>query len=144
MKAIGLDGKVRPWSPRSNPREVPSSLHLAARALLSSLFPTQTIIEEAHLPGTGGLSLDFLLPLRRLAVEVQGGQHYQFIYHFHDSVRDFHAQQQRDRDKREFCRRNRLAWAALPYYSEDVRPALLAQALETGEGGSLPGDTSDS
>ena len=89
MIVLGLDGQEYRWKLRGHgvqrdevrPR---SSYHLAARELLRSLFPADAILEEVPLPGCPEkLFADFVLPLRRVAIEVQGEQHYTFISHFH-------------------------------------------------------------
>lgn len=119
MKVIGLDNCEYnlKLDKRANDREC-SSYHVAARKLLKEMFLFDQIREEVFLPGCkGSLYLDFFLPLRKLAVEVQGEQHYRFIPHFHGQQieRGFVAGQKRDRDKREFCEINSIILVEFPY-----------------------------
>lgn len=47
--------------------------------------------------------LDFLIEPIRLAIEIQGDQHYRYTPHFHGSYENFLAQQRRDEFKRIVC-----------------------------------------
>lgn len=85
-----------------------STGHLMARSLLKELYPTIKILEEVNFPLTNkewGF-FDFFLPLLKIALEVQGGQHYKYNSHFHASYRDFLWQQKRDKEKRLWCKIN--------------------------------------
>lgn len=73
--------------------------------ILQEEFPGHHILEEFPCFGDG-LHLDFFIPRRMLAVEVQGEQHYKFNPFFHSSKADFLAQRQRDKKKVEWCKIN--------------------------------------
>lgn len=94
-----------------------SQLHLVARELIKSRFPTLQVLEEVPIPLRKGktLYLDFYLPLRKLAVEVHGEQHYKFSSLFHATRADFLGQKRNDRDKEEWCLRNNIELIVLPY-----------------------------
>lgn len=49
------------------------------------------------------LELDFYLPDLNVAVEIQGGQHYVFVPHFHGTYEGFLAQRGRDEAKKRRC-----------------------------------------
>jgi hypothetical protein len=51
------------------------------------------------------LELDFYIPELKIAVEVQGAQHYVFVPRFHKNFDDFKDQQKRDELKRIACER---------------------------------------
>jgi hypothetical protein len=107
MKVVGLDG--RPYNLNLvgyGPKDNPSAPHLRAREVLKALFPLDPRLEEVPLPGTGRLTLDFFLPTRKLAVEVQGEQHGTFVPFFHRTMPGFWASRRRDSRKEEFCERN--------------------------------------
>jgi very-short-patch-repair endonuclease len=71
------------------------------------------------IPGTRpSLYADFVLPTRKLMVEVHGQQHYEQIQFFHDK-REFAAAKRRDAQKKEWCNLNSFTLVELPY-SEDV------------------------
>ncbi len=54
------------------------------------------------------MSLDFFLPQRMLAIEVQGEQHFQMNPFFHKSEADFQKQLNRDSQKEFFCELNNI------------------------------------
>ena len=112
MQVINLDGVESKWKMGgkevNNDRRPRSSLHKAAREILKSRFPTFQILEEVSVPIRKGKTLyfDFYLPLRKLAIEVHGEQHYAFNSLFHSSRQDFLRQKSNDRDKAEWCKLN--------------------------------------
>jgi hypothetical protein len=112
MKVKDLDGKETPWSltgrvvTTANDRSIRSDLHLTARKLLLETFPMLTILEEVPIPIHGKrvtAYLDFYLPLRKIAVEVQGQQHFKYTPHFHGSMQGFLKAKHMDNDKEEWC-----------------------------------------
>jgi hypothetical protein len=134
VKVVGLDG--RRYSMDLTGR-VPlgselsgSAGHKRARELLEQLYPVDRRLEEVMLPGTNGLRADFLLPGRRLVIEVHGRQHYEYVSHFHRDRLGFLRHQQRDRDKREWCELNNILYIELPHddpddqWSERIRAAV--------------------
>lgn len=107
MLVIGLDGKE--YKLKLKEAEVDdvnrSSGHLKCRKLLKEIYPSDKVFEEIVLPGCNGIRVDFIIPLRKSIIEVQGIQHFQFSPFFHKSKADFFAGKNRDRDK--------IAWAEL-------------------------------
>lgn len=97
-----------------------SSLHLKARQLISTIFPTLQILEEVpvNIRKNETLYLDFYLPLKRVCVEVHGEQHYKFVAFYHTNMLNFIKSQKRDRDKKEWCEINDIKYISLPYNEE--------------------------
>ena len=91
-----------------------SDLHLNARNILKERFQVETILEEVPLPGEK-LFLDFYLPLRKMAVEVHGEQHYKYVPHFHGHPTAFIESKQRDIRKSNWCVQNGIVLIVLPY-----------------------------
>lgn len=124
MKVKGLDGKMHTWYlvgytvPPDDSVER-SSLHLKGRSLLRKLFPLDKILEEVPLPGSGGLTADFVIVSRRLVVETHGEQHYKFVPHFHGTESSFKASQIRDSQKENWCQLNNLKYIELPFYESE-------------------------
>lgn len=85
-----------------------SGLHLKAREIIISAFPTLQVLEEVpvRIRKSETLYLDFYLPLKRLCIEVHGEQHFQFIPFYHNNMLAFLKSQKRDRDKTEWCELN--------------------------------------
>ena len=73
--------------------------------ILSEIFPGDVICEEFPCSGEN-LSLDYFVPRKKVAVEVQGRQHYQFVEFFHGDKDGFEKQQKRDTRKEEWCKLN--------------------------------------
>lgn len=127
MKVIGLDGKSYKWQLSGYMREStnPSSHHEKVREILKELFPTQIILEEVALPGSGRdvLFADFFIPHRRLLIEVHGRQHYEHVAHFHGTDTPgkikFYKSQQRDRNKKEWCDINNITFVELSYKEDE-------------------------
>jgi hypothetical protein len=64
------------------------------------------------------MSLDFFLPQRMMAVEVQGIQHFQMNPFFHKTKADFENQKKRDVDKSFFCELNNIELIAIKSVEE--------------------------
>lgn len=116
-----LDGIGHNWNLTGNMAkgrvENKSSLHLTARELIISTFPTMQILEEVPIPlrRSDSLYLDFYLPLKRVCVEVHGEQHYKFVPFYHSNMLAFLKSQKRDREKQEWCEINGIKYIPLPY-----------------------------
>ena len=114
MKVLDLNGNQYTLQLSSNPinraklRDNRSEPHLNARQLLSETFAAYQIIEEVPIQVYRGttLFLDFFIPLKRIAVEVHGEQHYTFNKHFHGNMANFFKQKKNDRAKEEWCEVN--------------------------------------
>jgi len=74
---------------------------------LAEMFPGYYVLEEFPCVGEG-LHLDFFLPIKRLAVEVQGSQHYKFNPFFHKDKASFVRQQTNDKRKTKWCELNEI------------------------------------
>jgi very-short-patch-repair endonuclease len=120
MRAIGLDGKSYPWNlvgyvPPSNDTRARSELHLRVRNFLKQLFPFERILEEVPLPGSKGLTADFIILQRRLLIEAHGEQHYKFVPYFHGTDKGFADSQKRDDAKCEWACLNHLHYVVLAF-----------------------------
>jgi len=123
MKTKDLYGNVTNWSIKGETisgedHRSRSSLHLAARSLIKSLFPTLQIMEEVPVQVKAfgpTLFFDFFINTNKLVIEVQGQQHYKFNSLFHTSARDFLIQKKNDADKQEWCKINNITYLELPY-----------------------------
>ena len=82
-----------------------SKIQYAVGVFLAEKFPFDPILEDVTIPESR-LSLDFFLPQRMIAVEVQGIQHFQMNPFFHKTKADFQNQKKRDHDKDFFCELN--------------------------------------
>lgn len=99
-----------------------SSLHKAARVILKKRFPTLQILEEVKIRIKRGkiLYLDFYLPLRKLAIEVNGEQHYTYSSHFHTNRVGFLNSKRNDRQKTEWCDLNGIDLLVFRFDEQDT------------------------
>lgn len=121
MLVKDIDGASHNWNLTGNMAkgrvENKSSLHLAARSLIISAFPTLQVLEEVPIPlrRSDTLYLDFYLPLKKVCIEVHGEQHYKFVPFYHNNMLSFLKAQKRDREKQEWCAINGIEYISLPY-----------------------------
>jgi hypothetical protein len=99
-----------------------SSLHLTARELITTAYPTLQILEEVPivLRRSETLYLDFYLPLKKICFEVHGEQHFKFVKFYHNNMLNFLKAQKRDREKQEWCEINNIKYIILPYNETDL------------------------
>lgn len=81
--------------------------------IVRRLYPLDILCEEFPCYGEG-LKLDFFLPRKMIAIEVQGRQHYEFIKHFHGTRDGFVRQKQRDSRKARWCELNNIKLIKIP------------------------------
>lgn len=62
---------------------------------------------------------DFYLPKRKIAIEVQGPQHYEFNSLFYKTRSDFLKAQERDRQKVSYCLAHDIILYCIPYWEID-------------------------
>ena len=74
------------------------------------------VYEEFKVAGTQ-LTLDFYNHTQKIAIEVQGAQHLQFVKHFHKTRANFLRQIRRDDKKMDFCEINDIK--LLQIYPDD-------------------------
>jgi hypothetical protein len=116
----GLDGKSYSISLKQNKKRSCSKLHEAARLLIKSIYNFDIVLEEVRIPGSRpAIFMDFIIPKRRVCVEVQGQQHYEYSGFFHDTKMDFYAGKRRDQKKVDWAELNNFRLIELPY-NEDI------------------------
>jgi len=93
-----------------------SNLQYRVGQIIKNKYPLDPILEDITLPKSR-LSLDFFLPMRKLAVEVQGKQHKKFTPFFHKTKSSFDDQLKRDEEKEFFCQLNEIDLVYI--YSEE-------------------------
>jgi hypothetical protein len=111
VKFLSTEGRIysmdiRPsrW-PRRTYETSKSEIQWYVGNLVEAVYPTELILEEFYIP-YDRLYIDFFLPRKRLAVEVQGEQHYAFSAHFHGTMENFKRAQERDNRKSLWCTMN--------------------------------------
>ena len=85
-----------------------SKIQKRVKDLLHSHWISDIVFEEFPVVGTR-LSIDFYNSNKKIAIEVQGGQHLKYTPHFHGkSKQTFLGQIKRDNDKQEYCKINNI------------------------------------
>jgi hypothetical protein len=112
MKFKTLDGKDRvvknlkktliKWDAKSR-----SKIQKNVKDFLKPFWLGDVVFEEMKVAGTR-LSLDFYNANKRIAIEVQGEQHFKFIPFFHGNRNTYLKQIKRDVKKIEFCEINNI------------------------------------
>lgn len=123
MKVKDFNNKEYNWPPSDKVADVEdisnkSELHIKCRQLLRKLYPTRPPLEEVTIPGTQ-LKFDFVLPQRRICIEVQGQQHFEHNNFFYQDKTGLGKAIQRDKKKQEWCKMNNLLLIELRY-DEDI------------------------
>jgi hypothetical protein len=96
-----------------------SKLKLQARELCKKLFNVEfEKVRPSWLKNKEGsnLELDLYNKDLKLAFEICGEQHYEFIKMIHGTYEQFERQQQHDKLKRELCVKNGITLIEIPYY----------------------------
>ena len=86
-----------------------SDLFREAVSVVKEVYPSDPLCAELYLEGTKSkLYLDLYLPMRRLAIEVQGAQHFKFTRHMHRNDQNFRLAKARDAAKQELLTLNNI------------------------------------
>ena len=106
------------WSGKSR-----SKMQYNCKQFLKSYWLNDIVFEEFPIAGTR-LSIDFYNSNKKIAIEVQGGQHLKYTPHFHGkSKQTFLSQIRRDNDKQEFCKINDIRLVEI-YPGDELSPDL--------------------
>jgi hypothetical protein len=88
--------------------------------ILAELYPGDVICEEFPCSGDN-LALDFFVPRKNIAIEVQGRQHREFVAFFHGDRTGFIRQKQRDSRKSEWCKINGIRLVKIDTGTEEEK-----------------------
>lgn len=112
MKFKTLDGKERTlrnaksyiinWDKKSR-----SKFQFEVKIFLKKYWEEDVVFEELKVVGTR-LSLDFFNASKKVAIEVQGHQHFSYVKFFHGNRINYLNQIKRDYKKIEFCELNKI------------------------------------
>lgn len=112
MKFKTLDGKEKTlrnaksyiinWEKKSK-----SKFQFDVKKFLKKYWQEDVVFEEVKVVGTR-LSLDFFNATKKVAIEVQGHQHFTFVKFFHGNRIKYLDQIKRDYKKIEFCELNNI------------------------------------
>jgi hypothetical protein len=94
-----------------------SKFQSSVKEFLQPFWKTDIVFEEFKLVGTR-LSLDFYNLNKKIAIEVQGGQHLKYIKFFHGNRSKYLQQLKRDDKKLRFCQLNEITLVEI--YPNDV------------------------
>ena len=90
------------WTAKSR-----SKRQRAVKCFLQQFWKDHIVFEEFPIAGTR-LSLDFYNANKRIAIEVQGRQHTEYVPFFHRTKTNYLSQLRRDQQKLDFCELNSI------------------------------------
>ena len=119
MDVRGLNGRdykinLQKYIVRGNDPRKRSKPHMKAREILNKQYSGYNVYEEVKLPGTvdpskkSALFIDFFIERFRIAIEVNGMQHYKYIQFFHGDATGFRNSKRRDVTKEQWCELNEI------------------------------------
>jgi hypothetical protein len=119
MKVTGFDGRVYNLKFKKINGKC-SKNHEKARVLLKKMFPFDSIYEETLLLGSKkgnrpNLKADFIIPSKKMLIEIHGQQHYEYSSFFHGTKLKFLEHKSRDVRKIEWCELNNITYIELPH-----------------------------
>ena len=86
--------------------ESKSKIQFRSKQFLKKYWQHHVVFEEFPVAGSL-LTIDFYNATKRIAVEVQGGQHRRYVPFFHNNYKNNYLDQlRRDKNKRDFCELN--------------------------------------
>lgn len=107
MKYLALNGRTFTYKVNKKVAKSRSKIQGSCKEILRQKYPHDIILEEFYVPD--GFYLDFLIPAQKLAIEVQGRQHDEYVKFFHKTRTDFNNAQTRDGQKQEWCQLNKIS-----------------------------------
>jgi len=75
------------------------------------------------------MPFDFYIPSKKLVIEYQGRQHFEFVSHFHKTKADFVQSKKRDELKRAWCIANKIRLLEISYLDYKKIPSILKTTL---------------
>lgn len=95
-----------------------SNLEKIVYNLLKSTYP---FVQEKQFKDlrNGLYRFDFYIPSLKIAIEVQGAQHYEYTKIFHKKRSDFTKAQERDRSKISYCLAHQIKLYCIPYWEAE-------------------------
>lgn len=100
------------WSKKSR-----SKIQFDLKNLLMPYWKYDEVYEEFPVVGTK-LSIDIVNVTKKIAIEVQGRQHTEYVPHFHPNGKmDFFSQLERDNKKLDFCEIN--GWRMIEIFEKE-------------------------
>jgi len=94
-----------------------SKFQIEVKQFLKNYWESNIVFEEFPIVGTR-LTLDFYNANKRIAIEVQGRQHTQYVEFFHQNRMNFLHQLKRDQIKEKFCGLNNITLVTI--YENDI------------------------
>lgn len=100
-KVLGVQKYMIDWDGQSK-----SKMQYNVKAFLKDYWQRQVVFEEFPVAGTR-MTFDFYNANRKIAIEVQGGQHTKYVPFFHGNYKNNYLMQlKRDNQKHDFCELN--------------------------------------
>jgi len=100
-------------------------------SLLKETFPHNVILKEHYINYKGNrLFFDFYLKDLGIIFEIQGGQHKEFVEHFHQDRAGFFESKKRDSLKIEYTEINKTPFVVIDYDEKISKDMLLRKIIK--------------
>ena len=84
-----------------------SKFQKSVKTFLKPYWKGHVVFEEFPIAGTR-MTFDFYNANKKIAIEMQGRQHTQYVPFFHGNKMNYLSQLRRDHDKMDFCKLNKI------------------------------------
>ncbi len=111
-KYKNISGRKIVWEKPSR-----SKIQFTVKQFLKKYWTYDLVFEEMPVLGTK-MTLDIVNYSQKIAIEVHGRQHVQFVKHFHGNKNNFRRQLNRDSLKQDWCELNSFKYVDI--YPQDV------------------------
>ena len=103
-----------------------------AVSVIKSVYPSEPLCAELYFEGAPAkLYVDLYLPVRKIAIEVQGEQHFKFVRHMHGNKLNYLNAKRRDIMKRELLELNGIVLLYFNYNERSLWKKILIEAFQT-------------
>lgn len=135
MKYEGLDGRSYSLNLGKYTLDLDdrsrSDLFCEAVTVVKSVYPSDPLCAELYFEGAPTkLYVDLYLPVRKIAIEVQGEQHFKYVRHMHKDKLNFLMAKRRDVMKRELLELNDIVLLYFNYNERSLWKKILIEAFQ--------------
>lgn len=108
-----------------------SDLFRKAVSVVKEVYPSDPLCAELYFEGAPTkLYVDLYLPVRKIAIEVQGEQHFKYVRHMHSNKLKFLEAKRRDAMKKDLLELNSIVLLYFNYNERSEWKKILIEAFQ--------------